>query len=163
MDDSSKHSFTVPEGFLSLVNLFETAEYLDMDKMKVDITLEICKKHEFLSYTNVRRHYIDNLQEPQLEEIYENLSPDILMFVLSDPALQSINQIDKWAYLLGNFYSQFTKARVEYMEKMKDDDSFRFVFDEDLQYLTREYYVRIYIYNLHSIFFRKFTMTLLKI
>ena len=27
------------------------------------------------------------------------------------------------------------------MEKMKDDDSFRFVFDEDLQYLTKDYYV----------------------
>ena len=45
------------------MNLFETAEYLGMDKMKVDITLEILKKEEFQKYTNVRRHYIDNLAE----------------------------------------------------------------------------------------------------
>ena len=29
------------------------------------------------------------------------------------------------------------------MDKMKDDDSFRFVFDEDLQYLPKAYYVLI--------------------
>lgn len=63
VDDSSKHSFTAPEDFKQLMNLFETAEYLDMDKMKVHITLEICKKPEFLTFTNVRRHYIDNLHE----------------------------------------------------------------------------------------------------
>ena len=45
------------------MNLFETAEYLGMDQMKVDITLEILKKEEFQKYTNVRRHYIDNLAE----------------------------------------------------------------------------------------------------
>jgi len=27
------------------------------------------------------------------------------------------------------------------MDKMKDDETFRFVFDEDLQYLTKDYYV----------------------
>lgn len=63
MDDSEKHPFTMPTDFRILMNLFETAEYLGMDKMKIDITLAICKKEEFLKYTNVRRHYIDNLAE----------------------------------------------------------------------------------------------------
>ena len=34
------------------------------------------------------------------------------------------------------------------MDKMKDDETFRFVFDEDLQYLTKDYYVNKSIQNL---------------
>ncbi|CDW82632.1 UNKNOWN [Stylonychia lemnae] len=119
IDDPEKHKFEMPQQFNVLMNLFETAEYLGLDQMKVQITLEILKKDEFQKYTNVRRHYIDNLAENQLEDI---------------------NQTEQWAYVLGGFYRNFTKQRIEYMEKMKDDESFRFVFDEDLQYLTKEYY-----------------------
>ncbi len=38
-------------------------------------------------------------------------------------------------------YAQFTRERLENLEKMKDDDQYRFVFDEDLMHLTKEYYV----------------------
>ena len=34
--------------------------------------------------------------------------------------------------LFEKLYALFTKERIEYLEKIKDDDSFRFVFDEDL-------------------------------
>ena len=44
---------------------------------------------------------------------------------------------------------------------MKDDDSFRFVFDEDLQYLTKDYYVILFIL-LTPLSSRKFTMTVQK-
>ena len=69
MDDEDKNPFTMPTDFRVLMNLFETAEYLGMDQMKIDIAVEICKKEEFLKYTNVRRHYIDNLPESSLEKV----------------------------------------------------------------------------------------------
>lgn len=54
--------------------------------------------------------------------------------MLSDPALEEVNGTDlsKWGYILGRHYSKFTKERNEFLERMKNDDSFRFVFDEDL-------------------------------
>lgn len=65
------------------------------------------------------------------------------MFMLSDPALEEVNgrDLSKWGYILGKHYANFTKDRIDYLERMKNDDSFRFVFDEDLQYLPKEYYV----------------------
>ena len=61
---------------------------------------------------------------------------------MTDPALdqQTQDTLDLCRPLFEAFYAKFTHNRVEYMERMKDDDSFRFVFDEDLQYLTKEYY-----------------------
>ncbi len=44
-------------------------------------------------------------------------------------------------YLFEQYYGQFTTKRLETLEKMKEDESQRFVFDEDLMYLTKEYYV----------------------
>ena len=63
--DSSENvkKFEMPSEFGKLMNLFETAEYFGLDRMKVDVTLEILKKEEFLMFTNVRRHYIDNLND----------------------------------------------------------------------------------------------------
>lgn len=70
------------------------------------------------------------------------MKPDLLVFMLSDPALEEVNGKDliKWKYILEKHYLQFTKDRIEYLERMKNDDSFRFVFDEDLQYLPKDYY-----------------------
>lgn len=48
--------------FSVLVDLFETAEYLGMDDLKSKVILDgLMNKQEFLKYTNVRRHYFDNL------------------------------------------------------------------------------------------------------
>jgi hypothetical protein len=35
----------------------------------------------------------------------------------------------------------YTAIRLEQLEKMKEDESQRFVFEEDLMFLTKEYYV----------------------
>lgn len=60
----------MPTDFQTLVELFETAEYLGMDSLKIRIVTEgIMKKEEFLKYTNVRRHYIDNLAEDSTETV----------------------------------------------------------------------------------------------
>ena len=70
------------------------------------------------------------------------MRPELMVFMLTDPALEEVNGKDltKWASILGKHYASFTKNRIEYLERMKNDDSFRFVFDEDLQYLTKDYY-----------------------
>lgn len=63
MDDPLTHKFEMPQSFDVLMNLFETAEYLGIEKMKIDVIQEIVTKDKFLKYTNVRRHYIDNFSE----------------------------------------------------------------------------------------------------
>lgn len=66
------------------------------------------------------------------------------MFTLTDPAIESIANIEnECQYLFEQSYSEFTRKRIEYDIKMKDDHEHRFVFDEDLMYLTKEYYVQI--------------------
>ena len=72
--------------------------------------------------------------------------------------MTAVNQVEKWAYLYGSFYKTFQKKRLDFLEMMKDDDTYRFVFDEDLQYLTKDYYVSI---GPQSI--RRCTMTLWRI
>jgi len=83
-----------------------------------------------------------------------------LLFLLTDPSLEEINcpKLEKWGYILGKCYATYTKNRIDYLERMKNDDSFRFVFDEDLQYLPKEYYVKIFYESL--IIIRKCIMTL---
>ena len=71
----------------------------------------------------------------------ENLPPSILLFVLSDPALDV--PIEAYHYVLENLYRSFTVSRLAFLEKMKDDESQRYVFEEDLMQLTKEYYVRM--------------------
>jgi hypothetical protein len=78
----------MPDDFLTQVELFETAEYLGLDDLKLKVVTEgLMKREEFLKYTNVRRHYIDNLNEEALETLLEHMPPALLPFTLSDPAL----------------------------------------------------------------------------
>lgn len=63
-----------------------------------------------------------------------------MVFTLTDPALEQIVPLD-CKYLFEQFYAQFTAQRIETLEKMREDESQRFVFDEDLMYLTKDYYV----------------------
>ena len=60
MDDPEKE-FKLPEGFHQLIELFETADYLNMDSFKVPIVQKINKQEQFLKFTNVRRHCLDNI------------------------------------------------------------------------------------------------------
>ena len=49
------------------MELFETAEYLGLDDLRVQVVTEgVMKRPEFLKYTNVRRHYLDNINEEAL-------------------------------------------------------------------------------------------------
>lgn len=71
----------------------------------------------------------------------------MLMFILTDPALETIasGQLENdCKYLFDGMYAQFTRERLELLEKMKDDDQYRFVFDEDLNHLTKDYHVTTY-------------------
>lgn len=63
IDDPQNHKFDFPTDFNNLMNLFETSEYFAIDKMRIDLLQEILEKEEFLKFTNVRRHYIDNIAE----------------------------------------------------------------------------------------------------
>ena len=108
------------------VELFETAEYLALDDLKLQIVNDgILKRQEFLKYTNVRRHYLDNLgnSEGALELIFEGLNPELLLFTLTDPALDVIEGLEyQCRYLFEDQYAEFTRSRIEFIEKMKDDD-----------------------------------------
>ena len=49
------------------MELFETAEYLGLDELKVQIVTDgVMKRPEFIKYTNVRRHYLENINEEAL-------------------------------------------------------------------------------------------------
>jgi hypothetical protein len=75
----------------------------------------------------------------------------VLLFTLTDPALEIISSQSleyECRYLFEEQYGQFTRNRLELIEKMKDDDQYRFVFDEDLMYLTKEYHVSCNVLNL---------------
>jgi hypothetical protein len=66
-----------------------------------------------------------------------------LLFLLTDPALESLAGLEndcKYLFELG--YLEFTKRRIQLNERMRDDDQYRFVFEENLMYLTKDYYVR---------------------
>jgi hypothetical protein len=55
------------ESFVKQVELFETAEYLGLDELKVRVLTDgVMKRPEFLKYTNVRRHYLDNIHDEAL-------------------------------------------------------------------------------------------------
>jgi hypothetical protein len=61
----------IPQDFNSQLELFETAEYLGLDELKTRVVNDgIMQRSEFKKYTNVRRHYLDNLNE----EILPNVS-----------------------------------------------------------------------------------------
>ena len=58
-------------------------------------------------------------------QIFENLSPAMLLFVLTDPAIEVIasqQMENECKYLFEDFYAEFTRARLELLEKMKDDE-----------------------------------------
>ena len=64
------------------MELFETAEYLGLDELKVQIVTDgVMKRPEFIKYTNVRRHYLENINEEALPYVStyhpNNLSIDI--------------------------------------------------------------------------------------
>jgi hypothetical protein len=40
---------------------------------------------------------------------------------------------------------------MELNDRMRDDDQYRFVFEENLMYLTKEYYVRISIFIFYRV------------
>jgi hypothetical protein len=43
---------------------------------------------------------------------------------------------------------------MELNDRMRDDDQYRFVFEENLMYLTKEYYVRITIFIFYRVFIK---------
>lgn len=130
MDDHSQDTqgpVKIPEDFVTQVELFETAEYLGLDDLKIRVVTEgIMKREEFLRYTNVRRHYIDNLNEESLETLFEFLTPNLLVFTLTDPALEQITagHLEEYAgQIFEQYYALFTANRLEILEKMKEDES----------------------------------------
>jgi hypothetical protein len=86
--DTAKE-LVIPDDFSAQVELFENAEYLGLDDLKIKIVSEaIMNRPEFIKYTNVRRHYLDNLGEESLEYVLECMTPQQLIFTLTDPALE---------------------------------------------------------------------------
>ena len=64
----------IPQDFSGQLELFETAEYLGLDDLKVRVVNDgIMQRPEFKMYTNVRRHYLDNVNE----EVLPSVSPII--------------------------------------------------------------------------------------
>ena len=64
-----------------------------MEDLKLKLILEgFLHRAEFLRYTNVRRHYLDNIStsdsaDEHLQLVFENLPLPLLVFTLTDPAL----------------------------------------------------------------------------
>ncbi len=57
----------MPKNIESQIELFETAEYLGLDELKVLVVKEgLLKEKDFMKFTNVRRHYFDNIPEEYL-------------------------------------------------------------------------------------------------
>jgi hypothetical protein len=57
----------IPTELMKQMELFETAEYLGLDELKVQIVTDgVMKRPEFIKYTNVRRHYLENINEEAL-------------------------------------------------------------------------------------------------
>lgn len=70
---------------------------------------------------------------------------NLLLFTLTDPALENIaasHLENECKYLFEMGYQNYTKDRIKLNERMRDDESFRFIFEENLMYLTKDYYVR---------------------
>ena len=83
-----------------------------------------------------------------------------LLLTLTDPALENLAGMEQECkYLFEQGYIQFTKQRLELNDRMRDDDQYRFVFEENLMYLTKEYYVRWKHFKFHAIFIRVCTKT----
>ncbi len=60
----------IPQDFSGQLELFETAEYLGLDDLKVRVVNDgIMQRPEFKKYTNVRRHYLDNVNEEVLPSV----------------------------------------------------------------------------------------------
>ena len=65
-----------------------------------------------------------------------------LLFTLTDPALENLAGMEQECkYLFEQGYIDFTRRRIDLNERMRDDDQYRFVFEENLMYLTKDYYV----------------------
>ena len=63
-DPSAKQDVEVPKQFGPLVEMVETAEYLGLDDLKLRLLVEgVSQLPEFIKFTNVRRHYLENLEE----------------------------------------------------------------------------------------------------
>lgn len=77
--------------------------------MKVQVFSDgIMKQPHFNKYTNVRRHHLDTLNEEQLGYVFENLPPNLLIFTLTDPALEQIANgflENECKYLFEQFYA----------------------------------------------------------
>ena len=71
LDSPSAHAdLVMPEDFKAQLELFETAEYLGLDELKIRVVNEgIMTKGQFKQFTNVRRHYLDNLSEELLPNV----------------------------------------------------------------------------------------------
>ena len=70
---------------------------------------------------------------------------NLLLFTLTDPALEHIAQNrleNECKYLFEMGYQSYTRERIKLNERMRDDEACRFIFEENLMYLTKEYYVR---------------------
>ena len=68
MDRPDDHlPLEIPTELMKQMELFETAEYLGLDELKVQIVTDgVMKRPEFIKYTNVRRHYLENINEEAL-------------------------------------------------------------------------------------------------
>ena len=68
MDQPDDHQpLQIPTELIKQMELFETAEYLGLDELKVQIVTDgVMKSPEFIKYTNVRRHYLENINEEAL-------------------------------------------------------------------------------------------------
>ncbi len=63
----TKRDVSIPSDFGQQLELFEASEYLGLDELKLRVVNEgIMQRREFTRYTNVRRHYLDNINEEML-------------------------------------------------------------------------------------------------
>ena len=74
MDRPDDHKpLEIPSELIKQIELFETAEYLGLDELKVQIVTDgVMKRPEFIKYTNVRRHFIENINDEALPYVSKN-------------------------------------------------------------------------------------------
>jgi hypothetical protein len=66
-DGLDKKQVILPTKLLDLMAFLGPCEFLGLEGLKKLVILELLRNEQFLKYTNVRRHVIDNLNDKEIE------------------------------------------------------------------------------------------------
>ena len=137
-------SIVLPNDLVKLVQTFGLADYFKAEQLKVHIYKKIIENPLFIQYTNVRRYIIlliGSTTAGLTELILNKVSPDIMVFLLTDPNLVTqFSDLRNYKDLFKKHYRQFTIDRINQIENLKESQGVYNIYEEDLQLLPKQYY-----------------------